>query len=199
MDANITTTPTTPVQTVSKSQTEALKGAVRALAEARPEGMDKGQRCDQISRELCEAFGVAKLADLPAQDFPDAMECLADLAKPLRASGPAEGRLKSAKAKLDAVFAELMRAKRGIADFRHEVEASLLVPLKGALGVSGKGNEEATVQDGINVLLAMPLLQMEYELDRMNEWILTLATRLPSIGRALDESAGPCRRCWEVE
>lgn len=187
MDAKITTITTTPAQTVSKGQIEALKGAVRALAEARPEGMDKGQRCAQISRELCEAFGVANLASIPASDFPDAMEALADLAKPVRMYGPAEDRLRTAKARLDTALADLMRAKRGIADFRQEVSASLLVPLKDALGVSGRGNDEAIVQDGMGVLLAMPLLEMEYDLDRMHEWLLTLATRLPAIGKALDE------------
>lgn len=187
MDANITTITTTPVQTVSKSQTEALKGAVRALAEARPEGMDKGQRCAQIAQELCAGFGVAKLADLPAQAFPKAMKELARMSVPQRVQGPVEARLREAKDRLDTTLAELLQAMRGIARFRHEAQASLLVPLKGALDVEGKGALEATAQEGIGALLSAPLLQMEHDLDRMHEWLCILATRLPAIGRALDE------------
>ena len=187
MDSNITTiTPTTP-QTVSRGQLEALKGAVRATATSNPAGMEHGARCRGLTQTLCDQLQIRRLADLPAGAFPQAMEKLARMAVPQRRHGPAEAALRASKDRLDATLAEILQAMRGIAAFRREVEGALTAPLKGALDVEGKGNLEAVVQDSVGYMLAMPMIQMEHDLDRMHEWLAVLATRLPSIGRALDE------------
>lgn len=173
--------------TISQRQLEALRAGIRAAAGANPAGGDKGQRCAEFTRTVCSSFGVGRLAELPASCFAGAMQAVAKLAVPVRQAGEAEASLKTARAGLDAVLADLNRTRQGIARFRHEAEAALLAPLKAAVDVDGKGTLEAVVQDGVGCLLGMPFLQMEHDLDRMHEWLNVLATRLPSIGRALDE------------
>lgn len=174
--------------TISRGQLEALKAGIRATAEANPAGTaDKGRRCAEIAGAVCSSFGVDGLAELFQTEFPAAMKEVAEMAVPKRRQGQAEARLRDARARLDAVLADLNRARRGVAAFRHEAEAALMEPLKSALDVGGKGNLECIAQDGIGCLLSMPLLQIEHELDRAHEVLAVLATRLPSIGRALDE------------
>ena len=173
--------------TISQGQLEALKAGIRAAAGANPADRDKGQRCAEFTRTVCSSFGVDRLAELPASCFAEAMRAVAKLAVPVRQAGAAEASLKTARAELNAVLADLNRARQGVARFRHEAEAALLAPLKSALGVDGRGTLEAVVQDGVGILLSMPLLQLEHELDRAHEVLAVLAARLPSIGRALDE------------
>ena len=187
MDSQLTTTPDTTTQTVSKGQLEALKGGIRAAATSNPAGMDHSSRCRALTRAVCDQFQLRRLADLPAGAFPQAMKAVADMAVPQRRHGPAEARLRAAKDRLADALASILQAKRGIEAFRHEVEASLLVPLKGALDVAGTGGLEAVVQDGVGYLLTMPMHQIEYDLEQAHEHLNVLATRLPSIGRALDE------------
>lgn len=187
MDSRLTTIPDTTTQTVSKGQLEALKGAVRAAATSNPAGTDHSARCRALTQTLCGQFQLRRLADLPAGAFPQAMKAVADMAVPQRRHGPAEARLRAAKDRLADALASILQAKRGIEAFRHEVEGALLAPLKDALDVVGAGTLEAVVQDGVGILLAMPLLQAEHELVTLHEHINVLATRLPAIGRALDE------------
>lgn len=188
MDSNITTTTPATQQTVSRGQLEALKGAVRAAATSNPAGMaDKGQRCAQITKAVCEAIGADSLPSLFATEFPKAMKLISDMAVPQRRHGPAEASLRTARDGLADALASILQAKRGIAAFRHSVEGALLAPLKDALDVAGTGTLEAVVQDGVGCLLSMPLLQAEHELEILHEHVNVLATRLPAIGRALDE------------
>ena len=187
MDSNITTTtPTTP-QTVSRGQLEALKGGIRAAATSNPAGMEHGTRCRDLTQTLCDRHHVRRLADLPADLFACAMKEISGMAVPQRRHGPAEAALRASKDRLDATLAEILQAMRGVAAFRREAEAALMLPLKSALEVDGKGNLECIAQDGVGTLLSMPLLQIEHELDRAHEVLAVLAARLPSIGRALDE------------
>ena len=187
MDSQLTTIPDATTQTVSKGQLEALKGAVRAAAASNPAGMDHSSRCRALTQTLCGQHRIRRLADLPAEAFPQAMKAVADMAVPQRRHGPAEARLRAAKDGLAEALASILQAKRGIAAFRREVEGALLAPLKDALDVAGAGVLEAVVQDGVGCLLAMPLLQAEHELDILHEHLNVLASRLPSIGRVLDE------------
>jgi hypothetical protein len=174
--------------TISRGQLEALKASIRATAETNPAGTaDKGRRCAEIAGAVCSSFGVDVLAELPASCFTQAMQAVAKLAVPVRQAGEAEASLRNAKERLSEALADLLKARRGIAAFRHEAEAALLAPLKSALGVDGRGTLEAVVQDGVGILLSMPLLQLEHELDRAHEVLAVLGARLPSIGRALDE------------
>lgn len=86
MSMNATTITARPVQTVSTSQLEAIKSAIRAAAEANPSRyQDKGQRCAEFTRTVCCQFRyLDRLADLPAEDFPRALQIVAELAKPVR-------------------------------------------------------------------------------------------------------------------
>lgn len=196
MDMQITTTPSTTPQTVSKGQLEALKGGIRAAATSNPAGTDHGARCRELTRTLCDRFQLRRLADLPEGAFQAAMKAVADMAVPQRRHGPTETALRDARDGLDASLASILQAKRGIARFRHEAEGALLAPLKDALDVEGKGTLEAVAQDGIGCLLSMPLLQLEHELDRAHEVLAVLAARLPSIGRALDERRDVPAMTW---
>ena len=186
-DTHITTTPTNGTQTVSKGQINAIKAGIRAAASSNPQGVEHGRRCAEITQSVCADFGADCLSGIPADCFPAAMRAVAETAVPKRRQGQAEAALRDAGARMDAVLADLNRTRKGVAVFRHEAEAALLAPLKSALGVDGRGNLECIVQDGIGALLSMPLLQIEHELDRAHEVLAVLATRLPSIGRALDE------------
>ena len=186
MDKQITTTTPATQQTVSRGQLEALKGAVRAAATSNPAGMEHGARCRGLTQTLCDQFQIRRLADLPAGAFPQAMKAVADMAVPQRRHGPAEAALRASKDRLDSTLAEILQAMRGVAAFRREAEAALMLPLKSALEVDGKGNLECIAQDGVGTLLSMPLLQIEHELDRAHQVLAVLATRLPAIGRALD-------------
>ena len=187
MDSRLTTIPDTTTQTVSKGQLEALKGAIRAAATSNPAGMDHSARCRALTQTLCGRFQLRRLADLPECAFQAAMKAVADMAVPQRRHGPAEASLRTARDGLAEALASILQAKRGIAAFRREVEGALLAPLKDALDVAGAGVLEAVVQDGVGCLLAMPLLQAEHELDILHEHVNVLASRLPAIGRALDE------------
>lgn len=187
MDSQITTTPGTTPQTVSRGQLEALKGGIRAAATSNPAGMEHGARCRDLTRTLCGRFQLRRLADLPEGAFHAAMKAVADMAVPQRRHGPAEASLRESKDGLADALASILQAKRGIARFRHEAEGALLAPIKDALDVAGTGTLEAVVQDGIGCLIAMPLIQAEHELEILHEHLNVLASRLPSIGRALDE------------
>lgn len=186
MDSQLTTIPDTTTQTVTRGQIEALKGGIRAAATSNPAGMDHGGRCRALTQTLCGQLHVRRLADLPECAFQAAMKAVADMAVPQRRHGPAEATLRTARDGLADALASILQAKRGIAAFRHEVEGALLAPLKDALDVAGTGTLEAVVQDGVGCLLAMPLLQAEHELEILHEHLNVLASRLPSIGRALD-------------
>lgn len=187
MDSQLTTTTSTTTQTVSKGQLEALKGAIRAAATSNPAGMNHSARCRALTQTLCGRFQLRRLADLPECAFQAAMKAVADMAVPQRRHGPAEASLRTARDGLAEALASILQAKRDVARFRHEVEGALLAPLKDALDVEGKGTLEAVAQDGVGTLLSMPMLQVEHDLDRMHEWLNVLASRLPAIGRALDE------------
>lgn len=188
MDSNITTTtPTTP-QTVSRGQLEALKASIRAAAEGNPAGVpDKGRRCAEITRAVCFSFGVAKLAELPASSFSGAMKEASRLAKPERRQGHAERAVRTAAGRLAEALSDLRRAGETISGFRHEAE-TLIVPFKEALGVNNRaGVLAAHVQEGMGLLLSLPLLDIEEEIRRAQSTLQVLGTYLPSIGRALDE------------
>lgn len=184
---HITTTPTTGTQTVAKGQINAIRAGIRAAASSNPQGVEHSQRCGELADAVCADFGVASISDIPADCFPAVMRAVAEMAVPKRRQGPVEARLRDARERLGDALADLLKARRGIASFRREAEGVLLSPLKDALDVEGAGVLEAVVQDGVGTLLAMPLLQAEHELEILHEHINVLATRLPAIGRALDE------------
>lgn len=187
MDSNITTTTPATQQTVSRGQLEALKGAVRAAATSNPAGMEHGTRCRDLTQTLCGRHRVRRLADLPADLFACAMQEISGMAVPQRRTGQREAALSAAGARLDAALAELQRARKDIAEFRHEAEG-LILPIKDALGVSGRGGVlEAHVQEGVGYLLAVPLLDIEEEIRRAQGTLQILQAYLPSIARALDE------------
>ena len=107
--------------TISRGQLEALKAGIRATAEANPAGTaDKGRRCAEIAGAVCSGFGVDGLAELFQTEFPAAMKRVAEMAVPKRRQGQAEARLRDARARLDAVRADISNARRGVAAFRHE-------------------------------------------------------------------------------
>ena len=184
---HITTTPTTGTQTVAKGQINAIRAGIRAAASSNPQGVEHGQRCGELADAVCADFGVASISDIPADCFPAVMRAVAEMAVPKRRQGPIEFRLRACKTALDDTVASILQARRDVATFRREAEATLMEPLKNALEVDGKGNLEAVVQDGVGTLLAMPLLDIEHELDRIQSTLQVLSTRLPAIGRALDE------------
>ena len=187
MDSQITTTPTTPPQTLTARQVEALKGTIRAAAASNPAGMEHGARCRDLTQTLCDQHRVRRLADLPADLFACAMKTLSGLAVPQRMKGRNEAAVSAAGARLDAALAGLQRAREAVAGFRHEA-GGLIVPFKDALGVSGKGGVlEAHVQEGLGYLLAMPLLDLEDMIRRAQGTLQILQAYMPSIARALDE------------
>ena len=174
-------------QTVSKAQINAIRSGIRAAASSNPQGVEHGIRCEELTQAVCGEFGVASLPDLPAGCFPAVMRAVAELAVPTRRHGLVEASLRGAKERLSGALADLLRARRGIAAFRREVEGALLSPLKDALDVAGTGTLEAVVQDGVGTLLSLPLLEAEHEVEILHEHLNVLATRLPSIGMALDK------------
>lgn len=188
-ETHIITTPATGTQTVAKSQVNAIRAGIRAAASSNPQGVEHGQRCEELAEAVCADFGVASVSDIPADCFPAVMRAVAEMAVPKRRQGQLEARLRDAKERLGDALADLLKARRGISVFRREVEATLTAPLKDALDVEGAGVLEAVVQDGVGTLLAMPLLQAEHELEILHEHLNVLATRLPAIGRALDTPA----------
>lgn len=190
MATSITTTRSSSKQFISKAQASALKSAVRAAAATNPKGKDHALRCNEISRAVCSKYGVLAISVIPAEAFQDAMRTIYAYARPEREKGPLEARLDACKIALGDTLASMLQVKHDLAAYRRQVE-SLLVPLKDALGLSGKGAMEAVAQDGLGLLLDMPMLQAEHELDRLHEWLAVLANRLPSIGRALDERIPP--------
>ena len=189
-DTYITQTQTTGTQTVSKGQVNAIKAGIRAAASSNPQGIEHGLRCTEITQGVCAEFAVGSLSGIPADCFPAVMRTLAEMAVPTRRQGHVEASLRDAKERLGVALADLLKARRGIVAFRHEVEGALLAPLKDALDVAGTGTLEAVVQDGVGAMISMPLLQAEHELEILHEHLNVLATRLPSIGRALDERRG---------
>lgn len=186
-NTTITTTPTNGTPTVSKGQINAIRAGIRAAASSNPQGVEHGQRCGELADAVCADFGVASISDIPADCFPAVMRAVAEMAVPKRRQGPVEARLRDARERLGDALADLLKARRGIASFRREAECVLLSPLKDALDVEGAGVLEAVVQDAVGTMLAMPMLQIEHDLEKMHEWLNVLATRLPAVGRALDE------------
>lgn len=186
-NTTITATPTNGTPTVSKGQINAIRAGIRAAASSNPQGVEHGQRCGELADAVCADFGVASISDIPADCFPAVMRAVAEMAVPKRRQGPIEFRLRACKTALDDTVASILQARRDVAAFRREAEATLMEPLKDALEVDGKGNLEAVVQDGVGTLLAMPLLDIEHALDRIQSTLQVLSTRLPAIGRALDE------------
>jgi len=190
MTSSTHTTQTRSKQFISKAQVSALKSAVRAAATTNPKGKDHALRCCEISRAVCSKYGVLAFHVIPAEAFQDAMRTVYALARPEREKGPLETRLDACKVALGDTLASMLQVKRDLAAYRRQVE-SLLVPLKDALGLSGKGAMEAVAQDGLGLLLDTPIMQAEHELDRLHEMLAVLANRLPFVGRALDERIPP--------
>lgn len=175
---------TTTQATISQGQLAALKATLRAGAETNPAGRDKGQRCAELNRRLCEALEIRRLADLPATAFPYAMNTAGRLATE-RQPGPVEASLRDAKERLSPVLADLNRTRHSIATFRHEIARALIAPLTDLF--QSQGTLAVAVQDTVGLLLAEPFLTVDAQLDRAHEAINVLASRLPAIGRALDE------------
>ena len=172
--------------TISRGQLEALKAGIRAAAGANPSrNQNKGQRCAEFTRTVCSSFGVGKLAELPASCFTGAMQAVAKLAVPIRQAGEAEASLKASKESLAPALADLNRTRHSIATFRHEIERTLIAPLTDLF--QSQGTLAVIVQDTVGLLLAEPFLAIDAQLMRAHEIICVLASRLPSIGRALDE------------
>ena len=190
MAESTNTTTTSSKQFISKAQASALKSAVRAAATTNPKGKDHALRCCEISRAVCSKYGVLAFHVIPAEAFQDAMRTVYAFARPEREKGPLETRLDACKVALGDTLASMLQVKRDLAAYRRQVE-SLLVPLKDALGLSGKGAMEAVAQDGLGLLLDTPIMQAEHELDRLHEMLAVLANRLPFVGRALDERIPP--------
>lgn len=190
MTSSTHTTHSSSKQFISKAQASALKSAVRAAATTNPKGKDHALRCSEIGRAVCSKYGVSNVYLIPAGAFQEAMQTVYAHARPERERGPLEARLFACKEALGDTLANMLQVKRDLAAYRHQVE-SLLIPLKDALDLSGKGTLEAVAQDGLGLLLDLPILQMEHDLDRMHQGLAVLATRLPSIGRALDERNPP--------
>lgn len=182
-----TQTPTTGTQTVAKAQINAIRAGIRAAASSNPQGIEHGQRCAELSQSLCCDFDVERLADLPASCFPLAMKKVAEMGIPTRRHGPIEFRLRACKTALADTIASILQARRDVAAFRREAEGALLASLKDALDVNGKGNLEAVAQESLGYLIAMPLLDAEHELDRIQSTLQVLSSHLPGVGRALDE------------
>lgn len=175
---------TTTQATISQGQLNALKATLRAGAETNPAGKDKGQRCAELTRRLCEALEIHRLADLPATAFPYAMNTAGKLATE-RQPGPIEASLKAARESLSPALADLNRTRHSIATFRHEIARALIAPLTDLF--QSQGTLAVAVQDTVGLLLAEPFLTADAQLDRAHEAINVLASRLPAIGRALDE------------
>ena len=186
-NTTITATPTNGPPTVSKAQINAIRSGIRAAASSNPQGVEHGARCIEITRSVCADFGAGSLSGIRADCFPAVMRAVAEMAVPKRRQGPIEFRLRACKTALDDTVASILQARRDVAAFRREAEATLMEPLKDALEVEGKGNLEAVVQDGLGYMIAAPLLDIEHELDRIQSLLQVLSTRLPAIGRALDE------------
>ena len=191
MTTNIPTTSSSSKQFISKAQASALKSAVRAAATTNPKGKDHALRCNEIGRAVCSKFGVATIHLIPAEAFQEAMQTAYAHARPEREKSPLETRLAVCREALKDTLASMLQAKRDLAAYRHQVE-SMLCPLKEAIGMNGKGELESTVHEGLGLLLDLPLLQMEHDLERMHDWLNALSSRLPAIGRALDERSNPC-------
>lgn len=175
---------TTTQATISQGQLNALKATLRAGAETNLAGKDKGQRCAELTRRLCEALEVNRLADLPATAFPYAMNTAGKLATE-RQPGPIEASLKTARENLSPALADLNRTRHSIATFRHEIARALIAPLTDLF--QSQDALCVAVQDTVGLLLAEPFLTVDAQLDRAHEAINVLASRLPAIGRALDE------------
>ena len=201
MDSRLTTIPDTTTQTVTRGQLDALRQAIRAAAEANPSRFqDKGQRCAEFTRTVCAGFGhLDRLADLPAQSFPAAMQMVAELAKPVRWHGPAEAGLKGAGTRLDAALSGILQAQQAVEAYRREAEGILLPRLREALGGDDGDCVAGMAHEALASLLAGRLLDVEDALRHAHETLHSLASRLPHVGRALDAGAGPCRRCWEAK
>lgn len=165
--------------TISQGQLEALRAGIRAAAGANPAGGDKGQRCAEFTRTVCNSFGVGRLAELPASSFTQAMQAVAKLAVPVRQAGEAEASLKAAGARLDAALSSILQARRDVVAYRHEAEGVLLPRLRDALG--------SLPSDAFGILLTGQLLDIEDSLRKAHETLHILAVRLPHIGRGLDE------------
>ena len=174
--------------TISQSQLEALKAGIRAAAEANPSSFqDKAQRCAELTRTVCNSFGyLRRLAELPASCFSEAMQTVAELAKPVRLAGTAEASLKTAGARLDATLSGILQARRDVAAYRHEAEGILLPLLRDALGGEDGGCAAGMANEALALLLAGQLLGIEEALRGAHETLHLLAVRLPHIGRALD-------------
>ncbi len=172
--------------TISRGQLEALKAGIRAAAEANPSrSQNKAQRCAEFTRTVCSSFGVDRLAELPASCFTEAMQTVAKLTVPVRQAGEAEASLKASKESLAPALADLNRTRNSIAAYRRAIAQALVAPMTDIF--QSQGPLAVAVQDTVGLLLAEPFQAIDAQLMRAHEIICVLASRLPSIGRALDE------------
>ena len=175
----------TKLSTISPNELQALKVAIRrAVFDLAGEDLDARCRLsNEVYGKIFRRYGVARLRDLPAAAFGDAVVWLKEQSRPTPHAG-LESRVSEARAALRAATAglyEYRQALQGLRRVGEELQSALLDQLR----LSGNG--PAWAADALYLATAGGFVDLEAELCRLKDCAEGHALVLQRLGRALEQ------------
>ena len=171
--------------TISPTDLQVLKAAVRRgvydLA-----GEDLDARCrlsNEVYGKIFRRYGIARLADLPAIAFGDAVAWLKEQSRPTPCAG-LESRVSEARAALRTATAGLHQYRLALQGLRR-VGEDLQSSLQKGLALSGNG--PAWAADALHLATAGGFVDLEAELLRLKDRAEAHALALQRLARGLEQ------------
>lgn len=177
------TNPTLP--TISPTDLQVLKAAVRrAVFDLAGEDLDARCRLsNEVYGKIFRRYGVARLRDLPAAAFGDAVVWLKEQARPTPCTG-LESRVAEARAALRAATNGLYQYRLALQGLRRAGE-ELQSVLQDSLALSGNG--PAWAADALHLATAGGFIDLEAELLRLKDRAEAHALALVRLARSLEQ------------
>lgn len=177
------TNPTLP--TISPTDLQVLKAAVRrAVYDLAGEDLDARCRLsNEVYGKIFRRYGVARLRDLPAAAFGDAVVWLKEQSRPTPHAG-LESRVSEARAALRAATNGLYQyrlALQGLRRAGEELQSALLDQLRLL------GNGPAWAADALHSATAGSFVDLEAELCRLKDQAEAQALALQRLARGLEQ------------
>lgn len=171
--------------TISPTDLQVLKAAVRrAVYDLAGEDLDARCRLsNEVYGKIFRRYGIARLADLPAIAFGDAVAWLKEQSRPTPCAG-LESRVSEARAALRAATAglyEYRQALQGLRRVGEELQSALLDQLR----LSGNG--PAWAADALHIATAGGFIDLEAELCRLKDSAEAQALALVRLARSLEQ------------
>ena len=170
---------------ISPAELRTLKTAIRrAVFDLAGEDLDARCRLsNEVYGKIFRRYGVARLRDLPAAAFGDAVVWLKEQSRPTPHAG-LESRVSEARAALRATTAGLHEYRRALQTLRRAGE-ELQSALLDSLALEGNGG--AWAADALHIATAGGFVELENELLRLKDRAEAHALALVRLARSLEQ------------